>query len=136
MCVKYRDGFGGYALNGIVVPKEIALLKPEEITKDIILKQENADIRREIVRKLSSEQLINVLDAKVLDKKTIELKHQKLEYELLNIDLGDKRIRPYLKMINPSINTVHVEGVHPDCKTVLDALKYRNDSGELPMIVS
>lgn len=121
----YKDGSGVYSLNGIRVPKEIALLKPEEITKDIILKQENADYRREIVRKLTGKQLIDVLNPKVIDSK--------YGYELFSIDLGDERKRPFLKMQNPSINAVHVEGVLPETKTVEDALEYRNGRSGLPI---
>ena len=29
-------------------------------------------------------------------------------------------------MINPSIGIHHIEGVHPDCKTIQQALNFRN----------
>ena len=60
----------------------------------------------------------------ILGAKTIENKYG---YELLCIDIGDGRGRPYLKMTNPSVGTVHIEGVHPDCKTVESALNFRNN---------
>jgi hypothetical protein len=123
--LEYRDTYAIYALNGIRVTKEVAALKPKDITKDMILKEPNADIRREIVRKLTAEQLVNVLEAKVLDKKH--------GYELLGIDLGDKRVRPYLKMKNPSLDLFHVEGCHPDTKTVEQAIMYRNKLSEFKM---
>jgi hypothetical protein len=125
MSLKYRDGYGIYALNGVIIPKEISYLKPSEITKDIILKQENADYRREIVRKLSGKELIEVLDPTVLD--------EKYSYTLLSIDLGDDRHRPFLKMNNPSIDAVHVEGVSPECKTVDEALNFRNSRYGFPI---
>jgi hypothetical protein len=121
----YRDGYGVFALNGIVVDKETALLKPENITKDIILKQKNADWRREIVRKLSGKQLLEVLDPKVID--------EKYSYSLLSIDLGDDRQRPFLKMNNPSIEAIHVEGVNPNSKTVEDAIEFRNGRAGFPI---
>ena len=40
--------------------------------------------------------------------------------------MNDGRIRPYLKMINPSTNDIHFEGVHPQCNTVESALAWRN----------
>ncbi|MCY3018341.1 MAG: hypothetical protein NTW87_04815 [Planctomycetota bacterium] len=50
----------------------------------------------------------------------------------LLLDLGDRRMRPYLKMLNPSIGTWHVEGVTPSCTTVLEALAWRNGTDQPP----
>jgi len=126
----YRDGYSLYALNGIVMPKEMALIKPEELTKDIILNETNADIRRELIRKLPSERLIEVLDSTPIDEKH--------GYKLLSISMGDKRNRPYLWMKNPSLEIVHVEGVHPSCDTVEKAICYRNNltTFEMPLALS
>lgn len=124
--IKYRDGYSLYSLNGITVPKEIALIKPEDITRDDILKQTNADYRRELIRKLSATQLIEILDPKIIDSN--------YGYELLSLDLGDNRSRPFLKMNNPSIDAIHIEGVLPTCRTVMDSIKFRNtlEEFELP----
>jgi hypothetical protein len=54
----------------------------------------------------------------------------------LLLNLGDGRNRPYLKMINPSIGTYHIEGVHPECKTVKEALIWRNQSEETPAVLT
>jgi hypothetical protein len=126
----YADGYALYRLNGIRVDEATAKLKPSEITKDLILKQPNADIRREIVRKVTPEQLVTILDAKVIDEKH--------GYQLLGIDLGDRRVRPFLKMKNPSIDAIHVEGVRPEVSTVEEAIKYRNNlqAFEMPVQLS
>jgi len=127
----YRDTYSMFRLNGIQVDEATAILKPDEITKDMILKQSNADIRREIVRKLTPEQLVTVLDAKVIDENH--------GYQLLGIELGDNRVRPFLKMNNPSLKgVVHVEGVRPEIKTVEDAIKYRNNltNFQMPLALS
>ena len=73
---------------------------------------------------------ISVIDlgAKVADRQG--------DYELLLLDLGDKRNRPYLKMLNPSIGTWHVEGVHPDCATVEQALNWRNQTDVKPEVLT
>jgi hypothetical protein len=118
MSVKFRDGEGFYSLNGIKVPEYVVLTAPEKFTKEQIVNETNADVRREIVRKLSPELIVKILEGKVIDIEG--------EYELIVIDLGDKRKRPYLKMINPSIDCVHIEGVPPSCLTVKDAIKARN----------
>jgi len=56
----------------------------------------------------------------------------------LNLDIIDGRYRPYLKMLNPSISTWHIEGIHPDCKTIEQALAWRNgeDKYEKPEILT
>lgn len=160
--VRYSDGFCTYSLNGISVTKEVAEVKAKDITKDMIIKETNADIRRELIRKLTSEQLISVLDSKVIDKKTFTITkkvkqrkyvkvkegrklvkklktltkkvNQNLTYELLSISVDGDRERPFLKMENPSLKGVfHVEGVRPEIKTVEEALKYRNGLSEFSL---
>lgn len=116
--LEYRDTYSLYSLNGIRVTKEIAETKPGDITKEMITKEQNADIRREIIRKVGNERLLALLDYTVIDSFG--------EYELITFNIGDGRIRPYLKMINPSIGCVHVEGVSPEIKTVKEAITFRN----------
>jgi hypothetical protein len=123
--IEYSD-MAVYALNGVPVPEDIVTTPAEKLDPAIILKTTNAEVRREIVRKIGIERLIVKLGARSLDKSADGV------YELLDINLGDGRTRPYLKMRNPSIATWHVEGVHPDCKTVAQALEWRNQSVEVP----
>ena len=85
-----------------------------------LLKIDNAEVRREFVRKVGIDRVCYSLGAQCIDKVG--------NYELLLLDLQDGRKRPYLKMLNPSIDTWHVEGVHPNCQTVEQALKWRNQS--------
>ena len=127
--VEYAD-MKVWALNGVRVPEEIVKTPAEQLDPAIILKTTNAEVRREIVRKIGIERMIVKLGAKSLDKSADGV------YELLNINLGDGRVRPYLKMRNPSIATWHVEGVHPNCKTVAEALEWRNQSKEAPAQLS
>jgi len=124
MAIKWRDGYGDYYLNGVSVEENIVLTPAEKLDPKIILTEKNVEVRREIVRKIGVEIVCNKLGAKVIDSYK--------DYELLTLDLGDGRERPYLKMKNPSIGTYHIEGVHPDCKTVKDALKFRNGTDVEP----
>jgi len=94
-----------------------------------ILKQTNAEIRREAVRKIGIERVCERLGATVIDR-------QGEMYELLELDLGDQRRRPYLKMRNPSIGVFHIEGVHPDCRTVEAALAWRNGTPTPPNVLT
>jgi len=126
--VAYPDGFSIYALNGVRVPKAIVETPAESLDAKIILKEKNAEIRREIVRKIGVEKVCKDLNAKLINKQG--------DYELLGLDIGDGRVRPYLKMLNPSIGTYHIEGVHPDCNTVEKALNWRNNTTEKPVILT
>ena len=130
MALEYSDGYGLYMLNGVRVTQEIVETPAEQLDPQLILKEPNAEVRREIVRKIGIERVCQKLNAKVLDRKG--------NYELLNLDLGENRLRPYLKMINPSISTYHIEGVAPEIKTVEQALSWRNrtDKYEEPLILT
>ena len=125
--IEYADGFSVYSLNGVRVPKEIVMTSAEKLDPKLILKEQNAEVRREIVRKIGVERVCKSLNAKVIDRQD--------NYELLNLDLGD-RFRPYLKMKNPSIGVYHIEGVHPDCDTVEKALNWRNGTSDIPKILT
>lgn len=117
--VAYKDGLEVYSLNGIKVPKEIVMTPAKEFTKEMILNEQNADIRREIIKKIGIERSIKLLGAKTLDKFG--------DYELLKIEMGrEDRKRVYLRMKNPSIDAYHIEGCPPECKTVKAALCFRN----------
>jgi hypothetical protein len=110
-----------YALNGVSMPKEYVLTSAENITAEMVMKETNVEIRRELLRKVGIERLLNDLPHKVLD--TVG------NYELYSLDLSDelKNCR-YLKMTNPSVGVFHLEGVEPSINTVKEALKWRNNN--------
>ncbi|MCZ6632324.1 MAG: hypothetical protein O7G87_02900, partial [bacterium] len=126
--VAYRDGWAGWFLNGVRVPQEIAETPGDQLDPQLVLTERNAEIRREIVRKVGAERLCEALDARVVDAWG--------DYELLELDLRDNRRRPYLKMKNPSIGVYHIEGVPPVCRTVQEALIWRNGTDERPVVLT
>ena len=114
----FADGWNVYALNGVRVPAQLVDTPAEDLDAGWLMREKNAEVRRELVRKIGIEKICKDLHAVVIDSMG--------EYELLALDLGDGRRRPYLKMKNPSIGVYHIEGVHPECHTVCDALNWRN----------
>jgi len=126
--VSYLDGTKVWCLNGVRVPKELAELHHSAINPKILLKEKNAEVRREIVRKIGIERICDELNAKCVDSKG--------DYELLMLDIGDNNIRPYLKMRNPSLGIYHIEGVHPNIRDIDAALKWRNGTDEVPVRVT
>jgi hypothetical protein len=102
-----------------MAPRHV-LTPGHEIDPKEVLAETNADIRRELVRKVGIERMIDVLKPKRLDRQGT--------YELLSVRLSDEvPDARYLKMVNPSIRTFHMEGVSPDCATVDHALNWRNN---------
>ena len=151
--IEYADGFKIYSLNGIKVPEKYVMTEAQQIPAQWIVEEKNADKRRELVRKIGVERLCDELNAECIDKKSYTAKvpdikegetsvtcsgykDEAIDYELLLLDIGDGRKRPYLKMKNASIGIWHVEGVHPDCKTVDEAIKFRNGTKEFPEVLS
>ncbi len=121
---KWRDGSALYAIHGVRVPEWIAETPKDQFTKEMILGEENADYRRCIIQKIGIEKAIEILGAKTVDT------YDSLvggKYELLSIDYdGRGSERLYLKMPNPSIGAVHIEGVLSDNDKVGGAICFRN----------
>jgi hypothetical protein len=105
-----------YSLNGVTVSKEIVMTPWNELDVNLVKTESNAEVRRELIRKIGIERVCEKLNAEVIDKVG--------DYELLVLDFNEVR-RPYLKMKNPSIGVYHIEGVSPECKTVYEALNFR-----------
>ena len=117
--IKFKGEYALYFLNGVAVSKEIACTPAEELNPEIILTEKNAEIRREIVRKIGIERIIQKMECKTLDTWK--------DYTLLEFPhiKGMQTKGVYLKMKNPSTGTIHIEGVSPEIKTVAEALNWR-----------
>ena len=117
--IKWRDGTGYCFLNGVHVPESVVFTPAEKLEPGIILTEKNAEIRREIIKKIGIERVCQKLGAEIVDKSGDGM------YELLTLTIGDGNKRPYLKMRNPSIGVYHIEGVPVGIKTVEEALQFR-----------
>jgi hypothetical protein len=127
--VLWESGESLHFLNGVLVPERVALTPARELDSRLVVETRNAEVRREIVRKIGVERVVTELGAVCVDRSG--------DYELLMLDLGDRRRRPFLKMKNPSVPGVyHVEGVHPDCSTVREALAWRNGTDTPPSVLT
>ena len=154
--VEYSDGCAVFALHGIRVPRIVVETPTRQVDNAWIrtnfLKQANVEVRREIIRRFGIENIMNLLNPKCVDKLVVAVdtgqrlyEHiqeapagsRLLQYELLMVPLGDGMENPYLKMENASINNIwHIEAVSPDCRTVREALTFRNGTNELPTHIS
>jgi hypothetical protein len=128
----FADGYCLWMLNGVRMPKKIVMTPAKELDCNLILKEKNAEVRREIIRKIGINRVIEKLKATSIDKSLDG------QYELMNFNCIDGRFRPYLKMLNPSNGMWHIEGVHPDCRTISQALSWRDgeDDYQKPEILT
>jgi hypothetical protein len=126
MSHQWRDGWGFHMMNDVRVPAWLAEMAADQLDPLLFAQQENAEVRREFVRKVGVERLCAKLGTEVLDRQG--------DYELHLVDLkGETGKHPYLKMRNPSIGVYHMEAVSKECRTVKAALAFRN-GGEVEHI--
>lgn len=123
------DGDEYYFLNGVAVDEKIVMTAGEKLDAKLVTTEKNAEVRRELVRKIGIDRVLKKLGSVVIDKRGDM-------YELVLLNLGDNRKRPFLKMKNPSINLTHIEGVPPDIKTVKQALAWRNQTDDSPEVLT
>jgi hypothetical protein len=102
----------------VLVPEDVAATPAESLDPAIILRERNIEVRKEIVRKIGIERILQKLGGRIVDAWN--------SYELVSLKMPDMRIEPtYLKMQNPSTGTFHVEGVPPSITTCRGALSWR-----------
>ena len=119
--VSYNGENEIYALNGVIMTKDYVMTSAHEISSETILKEPNAEVRRELIRKVGIEKMLTSLPHKLLEKRG--------NYELYSLNLSDEvKDARYLKMINPSIGVFHLEGVAPEILTIDAALNWRNQN--------
>jgi hypothetical protein len=124
----YSDGYCLWNLNGVEVPRQIVETPANQLDPKLILTEKNVEIRREILRKIGLERFLSHTKHKSLDKKEYLINGKIQKYELLEIDLGDNiQACPALQMEHASLPGVWlIEWVSRQCKTVEDAIKFRN----------
>lgn len=125
--VAFRDGWQVYAIRGVRVPPEVVDGPPSRLDPGLLLQIRNSEVRRVIVRRIGLERICEELKAASMDKRK--------DYELLSLRLSGRDLT-FLKMINPSTGEVHIEGVDPHCRTVGQALRWRNGTDTRPTILT
>lgn len=129
MAVEFRDGWGIYVLNGVRVNKEIAVTPHYQLNPELLLTEKNAEVRKEIIRKIGAERLYQKLNGKVIDEWINE--KLRLPYKLIKIEIVNRKPYMILYMKNPSVEGVfHAEFVPPEIKTCQEALAFQDrDNG-------
>ncbi len=126
MAIEWRDGWGLSMLNGVRVPEWLATKPARDLDPALLSGIDNAEIRREFVRKVGAERIVAQLSPGAIDKATYRTADgREHPYELHRLDVRGERWT-YLRMLNPSVGLTHFEGVPNECQTVQQALNFRN----------
>lgn len=127
------EGYGDlavYALNGVIVPKWLAVTHASKIPIEKYNEITNADERTEFVAKVGIERMESL--GKLIDTYTKYDKkkypwYHKSEYQLIDMHKLFEGVpyAPHLKMLNQTTGVWHMEAVGPECNTIDDAIKDR-----------
>ena len=132
---EYADGVKGWSLNGVAVPQYLAETPEEDLNIEWYLTQKNADVKTEFVRKYGVERMLSFGEKVDEYTKYNDEWWAKSEYSLWNMGkLFDTDYQPYLKMRNQTTGIWHMEAVHPDCKDLPDAIKFRFEGKQVKII--
>ena len=131
---EWGDGSKLFALNGVRVPKYLAVTPSSKLDVSFFHQEKNADVRTEFIRKYGVERMLD-LGVKVDSWESYpeEIWYTKSKYELwdmANIFEGIE-YAPHLKMTNQTTGVFHVEAVSPKCRTIDDAIKERAGGRDL-----
>jgi len=134
--VEYNGAVKMWSLNGVRVSEYLVMTPEENLDIEYYNKENNADIRTEFVRKYGIDRMID--HGKLIDSYE-NYDHEwwsKSQYELYDMESLFEGVphAPHLKMTNQTTGVYHVEPVHPDCKTIRDAVKDRFGGQELNIL--
>jgi hypothetical protein len=128
--IEYADGWGLYYLNGVKVNEYLVMTPSEQLDINVFLKETNADVKAEFVRKYGVERMLHL--GKKIDSYTkySETKYpwwHRSQYELWDMKsiFPGLDYQPFLKMLNQTTGIWHMEAVSPECRSLTDALKER-----------
>lgn len=125
---------------------------PEELNIDNYIILRNADVKAEFIKKAGMDKLLSF--GKIVDTyenypgnewwakseyKLIDMHEvvppQKFYYEWSQtVKLKPCKYAPFLYMKNQTTGIIHLEGIHPSCRNLYDALKMRYNGLNLPIV--
>jgi hypothetical protein len=128
--IRWRDGTAIFACDGVPVPGELVLAGPEDLLAMDLQDMPNQTARRLFIQKYGGLMRVGREIGRTLDRDG--------DYELIDIPMHHGRHgSPHLVMHNPSVpGAMHVEGVHPTCTTVREALAWRNGTDAPPTVLT
>jgi len=164
MAVRFRDGWGIYAIEGRDAPEWLVTTPADEIAMDQWVNEENVTIRLQIEQKVGQEKVLEWLDSldlTIVDERTltvptsvevgadyngeswefagkqygiVDTEHR---YELVRMTFPNGDERRALRMRHATTGEqIPPEWVPPETSTVQEALAFRNGTDVLPSIIA
>lgn len=124
--LEYNDGTGFAWLNNTEVPDWVATTRAKKLSVKKIMAETNVDVRREGLRRVPIDKFLKETKSKLLDK-VKDVKRKWNNYELYDANFGDGKVRRLLRMFDVASKAWCVERVEDSCKTVAEALAWRDD---------
>lgn len=125
-----------WALDGIVVPQELAETPSHKMTIQQYNNLKNADHKMAFVKKFGVERMLDM--GTLVDTHTKYNKEwwNKSEYELwdMKVLFPGVNYAPHLKMLNQTTKVWHVEAVSPKCRSLVEAVKERMGDRDLEIV--
>ena len=133
--IQFRDTYSQWYLNGIRVTQEIAETPEEKLDPKLILNEQNADVQREIIRKIGAERCLQKLNAIEVDK--WHFKKFNLNYSLQKIKANGLDAN-YLVYEAAMLKGVHyAKPMPPEVTTAMQGLAWMKgiiERNELPTV--
>lgn len=114
--VKYKDGYGLYVWHGVVTTEQ-AIMRPNEITVDMILKEDNQEVRRVLMERMGMRRFLLEAKPEILDQDAHKINWNRA---LFRIKTGEV----FLYVTDPSTGRNYPIQVDPRLKTCEESDKW------------
>jgi hypothetical protein len=95
----WKDGYAQYFWHGVSVPQKL-IEAPEEITKDELIKETNAEVRRAMMERLGTGRFFQLLDVVEVDRDRVGVGEYAKEYTLYRTREIDPVAGEYIQFVN------------------------------------
>jgi hypothetical protein len=116
-CLEYRDGWGFYAWHGVLVPERV-ILRPETLTRDDFLNEQNVEVRR-VMQERMGERFVPELGGTIIDAGS-----RGTLYEVRLPEDEPERVAHYVQVQDASTERQYYLRVPPSIQTADEAVAW------------
>ena len=124
--VQFRDGWAIYAWHGVRVPSKL-IETPSQITREDLLQESNAEVRRAMMERLGHDRFASLLDLEAVHQETYGPVGKAQTATLLRTKTRDAVAREYLQFVRvtcPSTGRIYHLAVPPEIRTAKAAVAW------------
>ena len=116
-CLQFRDGWGGYAWHGVLVPEKL-IMHPEEVTREDWLQEHDLEVRRVIQERLGNDRFVELVGGRCIDTGT--------RGNLIEVDLGSdsEGVAHYVQVRDASTQRQYYLRVPPSIRRADEAVAW------------